>query len=207
MRLDGARADSVLELRADGRFSYGDGEPDGATRVVTARSLGVSAGVDLVPFGRVSPFTLASFESSLQARIASRVSAGVGTKYTFQRSGESEANISLAALAERTRPLRYDSALPAARTAVAWRNRWSLHFRVRQRITPAVGISHTTFYQPAMDALSRFTVNSVTSLDTRLAAKLALTLSVEERYDSEARSRGARSDNDGQLLLGIRVGG
>jgi len=204
LRLDGARSDSVLELRADGRFSYGDGEPDGGARVVTARSLGVSGGADLFPFGRVSPFTLASFESSLQARIAGRASGGVGAKYTLRRRDDAEASISLAALVERTRSLGRDTVVAST---VAWRNRWSVRVRVRQHVTPTIGISHTTFYQPTMNDPSRFTVNSVTSLDTKLASRLALTLSIEERYDSEARARGARSGNDGQLLLGIRVGG
>ena len=202
--LDGARSDSLLELRADGRFSYGDGERGGGDRVVTARSVGLSGGADLLPFGRVSPFTLGAFESSLQSRIASRVSGGLGAKYTFRRVDDAEASVSLAALVERTRSLTSDS-IPGS--VVAWRNRWSLRFRVRQHLTPIVSVSHTTFYQPTIGRLNRFTVNTVTSLDTKLAAKLALSLSVEERYDSEARARGATSNSDGQLLLGVRVGG
>lgn len=203
-RFAGARSDSLVELRADGRFSYGDGESEGGDRVVNARSVGISGGADLLPFGHVSPFTLASYESSLQSRIAARVSGGVGTKLTLHRADDAEASLSLAVLLERTRSLTGDS-IPG--NLVAWRNRWSLRFRVRQRITHDVSLSHTTFYQPTIDRMSRFTVNSVTSIDTKLTARLSLRLSLEDRYDSEARSRGASSDSEGQVLLGIHVGG
>lgn len=204
LNLDGSRADSTLEVRGDVRFGYGDGVRDGADRVVTARSVGVSVGMDYLPFGRYSPFWLGSFESSLQARVADRFSGGVGTKWTIRRVGDNEASVSVAALVERTQPLAPDT---GAALPVTWRNRWSLRVKLEHRLSSAVTISHTTFFQPTIDRIGRSTATTVTSLETKLTGKLGLTLTLRDNYDSEARSRGARSNSDGQLLVGLRAGG
>ena len=84
--------------------------------------------------------------------------------------------------------------------------RWSLRARTRQKLTDGVRFSHVTFYQPSVERLGRFTINSTTSLAANLTSAMALTITFQDTYDSEARSRGARSNNDGQLLFGIRAG-
>ena len=85
-------------------------------------------------------------------------------------------------------------------------SRTSLRARTRQKLTDAVRFSHTTFYQPSVERMGRFTVNSTTALAASLTSAVALTITFQDTYDSEARGRGARSNNDGQLLFGIRAG-
>ncbi len=48
-----------------------------------------------------------------------------------------------------------------------------------------------------------FTASSATSLAYELSEILSATLSLVDDHDSEARSRGARSNSDGQLLFGL----
>jgi hypothetical protein len=66
--------------------------------------------------------------------------------------------------------------------------------------------SHVTFYQPALGAIgNRYTVDATTSLEAALTSAFSLTSTLQHRYDSEARGRGAESNTDGQFLLGMRV--
>jgi hypothetical protein len=63
-----------------------------------------------------------------------------------------------------------------------------------------------TFYQPAVQhSVSRYTVDAVTAVELAITSSVALTTTLHHRYDSEARSRGAESYNDGQFLDGLRA--
>jgi hypothetical protein len=52
-------------------------------------------------------------------------------------------------------------------------------------------------------SLADFTLTSRTSLAYKMTTSLALQASFLDNYDSEARDRGARSNNDGELLFGL----
>ena len=199
------RADSALEIRSDVGFTYADSRPEDERRRVTARSSRLGMGLDWRPFERLSPFWFGSVESSLQQRIALRTSTGAGGKLTVWRQVQGDVNddvsVSLALLHERTRALDPDSLTPP----VATRVRWSTRFRVRRQLAPALRLTHTTFYQPAVDRLARYTVDTNTTLAAALREGLALTATLRDRYDSEARRRGASSNHDGQLLFGVRA--
>jgi hypothetical protein len=187
-----------LELQA----GYGDavGTEADAVRRVVVRSARLSGGVDWRPLARDSPFTFGLVESSLQQRIAWRASGGVGAKHTLWRRGAREdVSASLALLAERTRAL--DGPTEAAGTRV----RWSLRARARRQLDPRWRLSHVTFWQPTVNRPARFTVETTTELANALRAGLELTASLRDRYDREARRRGARSNHDGQLLFGLRA--
>jgi hypothetical protein len=43
----------------------------------------------------------------------------------------------------------------------------------------------------------------VNTLKVRLASFAALTLSVRDNYDNQAMARGARVNNDGEVLVGV----
>lgn len=205
-RLQLGRADSTLEVRSDLRLTYAQGENDAGERRVKGRTAFASLGLDLHPFRRYSPFWFGAVESSLQQRIARRYSTGAGGKVTFHQREENEASLSLALLAERTRPRRAPDDPPDADPDwEEWRTRWSLRPRVRWRLSRAVKLSHVTFYQPAVARMSEFTINSTTSLAVDLTSSIALTVALHDTYDSEARARGARVNNDGQLLFGLRA--
>jgi hypothetical protein len=157
--------------------------------------------LDYRPYGRVSPFWFGATESSLQQRVARRWSSGGGAKLTLHRRDEDEASVSLAMLYERTRTLDPEPFAPALDT----RARWSLRARVRRRLAPAVYLSHVTFYQPTVGRLGRYTADSNTSIDVTLTEALALTATLRDRYDSEARRRGSVSNHDGQILFGLKA--
>jgi hypothetical protein len=168
---------------------------------VTARSSRASIGLDHRPFHRVSPFWFGSVESSLQQRVARRYSSGAGGKLTLHRTEGEEATVSLALLWEQSRA--FDP--PAGDSGTETRIRWSLRGRIRHQFTEKVRLTHVTFYQPAVDRPGRYTAESTTSLSADITQSLALSATLRDRYDSEARGRGASSNHDGQLLFGVRA--
>ena len=196
------RGDRVRAERVELQAGYGDavGTEADAVRRVVVRNARLSGGVDWRPSDRVSPFTFALVESSLQQRIAQRASGGVGAKYTIWRRGTAEdLSASLALLAEETRALDGPSAGDGTRV------RWSLRLRARRQLDARWRLTHVTFWQPTVNRVQRFTVETTTQLASALRDGLELTASLRDRYDSEARRRGARSNHDGQLLFGVRV--
>jgi len=199
-RLQFGRADSTLEVRTDSRVTYAEATEEDGGRRVSGRTTFASLATDYRPFARWSPFWFGSFESSFQQRIDQRWSTGAGAKYTIHSTKDEEVSLSLALLAERTVP-RLDPAAPD--TGSDWRARWSLRARGRRQITKTARFSHTTFYQPRVDDLSHYTINSTTTLAASLTPKTSLTITFHDSYDSDARARGARSNNDGQLLFGL----
>jgi hypothetical protein len=201
MTLGGSRADSALELRSEFALTYADARVDDEPRQVTARSWRVSLGGDHTPRQRLSPFWVGSAEASLQQRLDRRYGVGAGAKLTFYRKQTDDVSTSLALVWEHTRALDPDSSTPAKKT----RARWSLRGRVRHQLGPVVKFTHVTFYQPAVDALAIYVVDSNTSLGVAVNSVVSITASWRERYDSEARDRGARSNHDGQMLFGVRL--
>lgn len=200
--LEVGHVDSSLSVRASARFGYADDRDADGPRTVTARATEGALGIDYRPLDRYSPFVLGGGESSLQQRIALRVNAGLGAKLTLLRKNRDDLSISLALLAERTRALvpRDSSAI------IVHRTRWSWRFRYRRQLSPTLYVSHVTFYQPAVERPgTRYTLDGTTSLEAAMTSVVSLTATLRDRYDSEARGRGATSNNDGQFLLGVRA--
>lgn len=196
-----AKADSAVELRGEVRFTYADARDPQGVVSVTARASRLSLGADYRPYGRVSPFLFGTAESSLQQRVAHRYSGGLGAKIRILPPGDNEASVSLALLWEETRALHPAPGVDATVSLA----RWSFRLRANRRLSSAVQASHTTFYQPAADELGRFTAETTTGLAVALNSSLSLTVTLRDRYDSEAGSRGAASNHDGQLLFGVRA--
>jgi hypothetical protein len=196
------RADSALEMNGDVLLTYADAiGDDDETREVTARSLRLSLGADYRPFARWSPFWFGAVESSLQQRLDRRYSTGAGAKLTFYRRGDDEGSVSLAVLWERA--LARDPAPPVPRATTD--ARWSLRVRLERHLTDAMRFEHLTFYQPTVDEIAEYIAETTTSIVLAVNVRLAVTATLRDRYDSEARARGARSNHDGQLLFGARA--
>jgi hypothetical protein len=193
-----ARADSVMRLDLSAQVLYGDTEVDGERREVTKRLWFGALSLDYRPDARVSPFVSATVESSFEKRIAARYSVGVGAKQTFVRTERSEASLSVALLDERTVP---QPAAPAP--DVTRLTRWSARARVRHALDERLRVSHVTFWQPTARAVSSFLVRSTTEAEYAVTRSMGVSLSLLDSYDSEARARGARVNNDGQLLFGV----
>ena len=208
-RLAAARADSALALRAEFQTTYGDARDASNVRRVVSRTVRFSAGADGTPAARLSAFALGDAETNFQQRIALRVGGGAGAKRTFWRppvpdpAFAEDASLSVALLGERTRALE---GVGGVAGGAGTRVRWSLRARYRRRLTRAVRLTHVTLYQPTVDApAARATAESTTIVAADVRAGVALTGTLRDRFDSEARRRGARSNHDGQLLFGVRA--
>jgi hypothetical protein len=191
-----SRADSVLEFSGALQALYGEASIAGEPRAVIKRLWLGSVNADWHPQARWSPFLLATVETNFEKRIASRYNAGLGVKYTAYRAEQSELSLSVALLDERIRSLGINAASSRL-------TRWSTRLRVRQPLGERARLSHVTFWRPSATAIDRFLVQSTTELSVGLSTRTALTVSLLDIYDSEAVGRGARSYNDGQLLLGV----
>jgi hypothetical protein len=193
--------DSTLEVRGEAHVSYAKSATDSSASVVTGRAWFGSFGVDYRPFGRWSPFVSGTVESSLEQRLHRRYSAGLGAKYTITHTEKMQFDVSLAALGERTEPL----VSPSDTTRSTTRLRWSGRIRAQRRLGARMRFTHTTFYQPSARDFSHYTITTTSALTIDLTKVLALTVTLQDAYDSEARQRGARSNNDGQFLIGLRA--
>ena len=81
--------------------------------------------------------------------------------------------------------------------------RWSWRVKARHTVDDRLILSHATFYRPSVGTASDFTISSTSAVAYQLRESVALTVSFVDNYDSEARGRGAESNNDGQVLVGV----
>jgi hypothetical protein len=185
---------------ADAAFGFRYGESEDAERVkfVNARGWTVTASMDGTPNGRVSPFVSVSAEASLEKRIANRRSGGVGAKWVFAKSNTGAASVSGAILGERTAAMS-DTAVAPTRVA-----RWSWRVKMDQRIDDRLSLSHVTYYGPLFNAPAQYTITSTSVGSLAINKAVALTLTFADNFDSQARQRGAPTNNDGSLLFGVR---
>lgn len=193
-------ADSAVQASGGISFGYADAARDTVPREVTKRTWLATLALDVRPYDTFSPFAFLNYEASFEKRILDRVGLGVGGKVVLVKSSESEVNVSLAMLAERLRPTR-----ASADTATVSAARWSGRIRLLHSLGDRLKVSHTTYYQPKVRDVDSYTVNSMSELAYALRQSTSLTLSYQSMYDATARSRGALSNNDAQLLVGIKT--
>lgn len=191
-----ARGDSVIEFNGSIQALYGEASQTDGSRSVTKRLWLGTLTADWRPHAIWSPFLLATAETSLEKRLASRYNLGAGVKYTALRTERAESSLSVALLDERVRRMGADG--DGTRLT-----RWSTRFRARYDFNDRSRISHTTFWKPSASAIDRFLVQSATELALGLTRRTSVSLTFLDNYDSEAVARGARGYNDGQLLLGV----
>ena len=197
-RWDLSRADSAVELRADMQTSYGEASTETEARQVFKRIWLGNLSADLQPYAPVSPFVFVTLESNLEKRIQGRYSAGAGAKQTLLRTERSEASLSAGLLGEQLVP-RADAAGVVNDRALT---RWSFRGKLRHMIGDRTRILHTTFWRPDVHRASEYLVQSQTDMEFKATNQLALTLSLMHNYDTEATGRGARTNTDGQMLVG-----
>lgn len=198
-RLEVGHADSTWEIDGKGTFKYGRSDDEAGVSHLSHRSWTTDGTVDYLPFATLSWFGLGGLESSFQRKIDLRWTAGAGAKVTFVRTDASLLDTSLALLAEKT---SFDASVADPNEDL--RARWS--WRVRGKRTVADGrvvLESATFYRPVVDDVGDYVVETTNSAAYRLAEHLQLKLSLSDTYDSRAEARGARSNNDGQLLFSL----
>ena len=195
------RSDSGFTFRTLARFHYGElTQDDAAGTTVNKRSWEAGANYDFRPYADFTPFVKAMIESSLENRIQRRVRAGTGSRYNIVRTTGTDLIVSIGASGERTEPLLTPDATDGGTTTLA---RGSTELRLRRDFTPTVTFTSESTYQPALTEADDYTITSVNTLKVRLARYAALTLTVRDNYDNRAVARGARVNNDGEVLVGL----
>lgn len=192
-----SHSDSTFELGGDLRFTYGELSDDGE-RVVSQRSWLGAMNLDLWPHARNSPFLLGTVETSLERRIDMRVSGGIGHKVTLVDSERASANLSLALLGERSRLPTPENGIEVKKLA-----RFSSRVRLSRQVGARATLSLETFYRPEYSHLKQYTFSNTSSAAYKVNDRLNLKLTYQDNYDSEARGRGAESNYDGQLVVGV----
>lgn len=192
-----AYVDSILESGFDVRFTYGETTRDGERRV-HQRWWMATVNLDAFPHDRWSPFMLGTFESSLERRLLQRWSGGLGARYKPIDTDRTDLSVSLALLAERRVQLDAGSA-----RLEEGLSRYSARFRVRRALSGRAAAQLETFFQPEVGNLSEYLYNTTATLEFRMTDILGLRFSYRDSYDTGAELRGARSNYDGQLVLGV----
>lgn len=192
------RSDSAVALKSDVRFTYGETRDAEGVELVTKRGWLASVSLDLQPYAWTSPFLIGTIESSLEKRIDMRYNAGLGNKVVVLRSPESEVSLSLALLGEWSRFA--DTPPTGVQESLV---RWSARFRAKHDVNSHLTLRTETYYRPEVRSAGRFTMTSTSSVGYRMKKWATLQLSFLDSYDSEARGRGARTNNDGQMVVGV----
>ena len=151
--------------------------------------------VDLAQF---STFMTASVESSLQQAIFRRSSLGAGETVTVLRDTARDVRFSAGFLGEHTVPSANRTLSPDENFA-----RWTGRLKLLQKVDDKLTLTHETFYQPRVQDISTFTVASTSALTYQVSKAVGVQMSLTDNYDSGAQERGARSNNDGQMVFGV----
>ncbi len=191
--------DDRWEASLLGTFTYGEAQTQDSERAVNNRSWSGLAGLDY-DAGQWSPFFFGSAEGSFERAIDLRMSGGVGARYTFVEEDVSRVDVSLATTAEYTRP----RAVEGEAREDTWLARLSFRGRARRDFWDEGGqVNLVVFYRPALGDSRNYTVDLETSVSFALNDAYTLKLSLVDRYDNLAVSRGARANNDGRIYFSV----
>ncbi len=192
------RSDSTFELTTEYAFNYGETTGEDGRSFVNKRSWLVGTSLDFRRMRWVSPYLFGRLESSLEKRIGRRYNAGAGGRFRFVRSPRSRVDLRVAILAEHTR------SLDGADADVETLARWSGELQMRRSLSGGrVVLSSVATYSPVFDRFANFVVESESSVAFKLSEVVSLKLSLVDNYDSGARGRGARTNNDGQVFFSV----
>jgi hypothetical protein len=202
-RFSVATLQTAREFSTDAMYSYGEAvQEDGAVEV-SKRSWRAAMDLDPDPSARASPFLSARAEGSFEKRIDLRWNVGAGGKIRLIDPKPRTADrleVSLALLAERTFP----SAAGTNEVDDALQARWSARFRARRDFSAGrVTMQSETDFQPRFGQFDDYTISSTSSMAYALTEVVSLKITFVDYYDSEAMSRGARRNNDGQLFFSV----
>ncbi len=196
-----ARVDSTFGVSGELQSLYGEASLNQGPRTVTKRLWMGTVTVNLRPLAPVSSFITGTYQSNLEKRIDARYSAGAGAKWNIRQSGATDASLSLSLSAERTIARDSTVRLPAERIA-----RLSAQARYQHSFDDRLRIMHSTSWQPKATGVSQYLVSSNTELRYKMNGTVSLSLTFTDNYDSGAIERGARTNNDGQMLFGVAAG-
>jgi uncharacterized protein DUF481 len=180
-------------------YTYGESTDIDGKTTVNKRSWNIGTDLNFDPEKFLNAFVRGKVESVFEKKIDLRWNVGGGGRIQFLRGpGGGNAEFSMAVVAERTRP-RIETG-QATVTVAKWSSRLRFtHAMAEGRIT----FESDTTYEPELGDLGTFTLVLRNALAFQLTEGLALQVSVMDSYDSQAVSRGARTNNDGQLFFSV----
>lgn len=196
-----ARVDSSFGVAAEVQALYGEASVNPAPRAVTKRLWMGTLTANFRPMARVSGFLTSSYQSNLEKRIASRYAVGAGAKWNIHQSATTDAGLSLSLSGEHTAPMDSTVVFPDQ-----WIARFSWAATFHHSFDDRVRLSHSTSWQPAAHAVSQYLIASNTEVQYKMNGNVSLSVSFSDNYDSGAMSRGARTNNDGEMLFGVSAG-
>lgn len=197
------RNDSTVQLRLDGRFLIGVTDRESVGRVMDRRSWTISSSVDFRPYAAQSQFFFMSVERSLELRIRRRASGGIGHKVVIAQDSVTRFDVSLGVLGEQSLlPQSVAAGQPPAPLLTTSLVRLSGRVRFKRRFTSRAGMEHTTSYRPDLASFTRYLATSVSAFSYSMGRGANMQVSLQNDFDSLARSRGARSNQNGQILVG-----
>jgi putative salt-induced outer membrane protein YdiY len=176
----------AFELEGSLRTRYGQSEGE-----VVARNHSASLTFDFHPNEAWAPFLYATGERDQFKRLDLRFSGGAGAKYTPFKQKRGEVSFSLALLYsfEAVRATQDDPTSPHRSLG-----RWSLRAKGTRDLGGGISLNQTTFYQPVVDEMANYLLQSDTGMKVLLTRRLALSL--EYSLDRTARPpEGVEPDN------------
>jgi putative salt-induced outer membrane protein YdiY len=176
----------AFELEGSVRTRYGQSESE-----VVARNHSASLTFDLHPNEAWAPFLYATGERDAFKRLDLRFSGGAGAKYTPFKQKRGEVSFSLALLYsfEAVRATPEDPESPHRSLG-----RWSFRAKGTRDLGAGISLHQTTFYQPVVDEMADYLLQSDTGMKVLLTRRLALSL--EYSLDRTARPpEGVEPDN------------
>lgn len=186
------RNDSTLAFSANYKFVYGENEK-------VTNNLGISGGVqfDVWQYDRWSPFVSDMMEHNTYKGLDFKNAFLFGAKYRFIMQPGADWSISGALVGDYTDyhfgdPTVSDNGMGkvdengnvADDDLSGWKARVSLRLKIKQKISDAVSLKHTTFYQPNVMDFNDYLINSVTSIDTKLSKNLSMNVSFSYDFKS-----------------------
>lgn len=196
--LSGTLERGSLGLAGRTTFAYGEASTAEGDNFVNKRAWDAALDVNFDPGSALNGFVRGRIESIFEKKIDLRYNTGAGARYQFGSGDDTQAELSLAVIAEKTIPRE------GAGEEGGVVGKWSARFKlVRSAGGGRLRFESDTAYEPEASDLSVYTLTSRNSFALRLNERIAVQLSFVDAFDTEAVDRGARSNNDGQLFFGL----
>ena len=192
------RRGARFELENQLSYLYGEASDPTGNTFVNKRSWAAASNLDYRGFSRVNPYMFGSALSSLEKAIEVRYKWGAGAKLTALDSEMTKLDFAVAFLGERTKESSTTNG--DAKTLA----RWSGEFNFQRDFSEGRTVFEARAnYSPVFDQSDNYTVKVESSIAFKLSQIISLKLSVVDNYDSRAKDRGARDNNDGRLLFSV----
>ena len=197
--LSGEADTGLLSLSGRAAFAYGESANTQGETVMNKRAWEITSDVDFEAGSAFKGFLLGKIESAYEKKIDLRYNMGAGGKYERELQGM-ETEFSFALLAEKTIPLEEELFLIERKMVGKWSAGFAFAKELRDgRLTIESDIS----MEPELKRFSNLTLSSRQSVSLQLSQSIAIQFSFVDSYDSGAQARGARSNNDGQVLFSL----